>query len=163
ALTTKGAFLGSVAYASPEQFGSAPLSPSSDLYSLGVLLHEGACGRRPFEDPTIAGLVRQHVEQRPRRLGEIVVHVSPFLEDLVAMLLEKDPSRRVGSAQELAGILSEGERSAWWRARDGSAVDIGNLRMRGRDASPLIGRENELRAALEAAQAALAGAGGLLL
>jgi len=162
ALTTRGAFLGSVAYASPEHLGTGTISPSSDLYSLGILLYEAACGRRPFEDPTIAGLLRRHLEQRPRRLGEVVLSISPFLEDLVATLLEKDPARRIGSADELALILAEGEASAWWRARDGNGVEAAALRHRACP-SPLIGRESELRTSLDMARRALAGAGGLLL
>ena len=39
-------------YASPEQIQGAPITTASDLYSLGVLLHEMLTGRRPYRKTT---------------------------------------------------------------------------------------------------------------
>jgi serine/threonine protein kinase/tetratricopeptide (TPR) repeat protein len=117
-LSETGAFIGSLRYGAPEQFlGGADVDARADLHALGVLLHELATGRHPFAGVEYHEVVRQVLDVRPRRLGEIAPQVSPFLEELVARLLEKDPDRRPASAAEVATILDRGEESAWWKAR----------------------------------------------
>ena len=47
-LTRQGFAVLTPNYASPEQVNGEPLGPTSDVYSLGVILYELLCGRRPF-------------------------------------------------------------------------------------------------------------------
>ena len=49
--------------------------------------------------------------------GHVAPQLSPFFEELLAHLMDKDPARRPADAAEVAGILESGEESAWWRAR----------------------------------------------
>ena len=49
-LTKSGGTIGSPAYMSPEQFFGEPVSPQSDIYSLGMTLYECLCGTHPFPD-----------------------------------------------------------------------------------------------------------------
>jgi len=123
-LTRPGAFVGSLQYASPEQLGasgqlhaSGQLDGRADLYSLGVVLYELATGINPFRDTDWHGVMRRVLNETPRRLGAGAPQVTPFFEELVHALLEKDRERRIPSAEELARILDLGLESPWWRER----------------------------------------------
>lgn len=71
-------------YASPEQLGGLELSPATDIYSLGVLLHELITGERPA--PT----------------GSTNPHLPRDLANIIAYALRPEPSRRYPSAEALA-------------------------------------------------------------
>ncbi len=118
-LSLSGNFVGSVLYASPEQFAGpgAELDGRADLYSLGVVLYELCSGAHPYPSEGFAQAVAQAVEKEPRRLGESVPQLSPFFEEVVHALLAKDRERRFPSARALADTLDAGERSDWWRER----------------------------------------------
>lgn len=95
-LTDNGNFLGTPAYVSPEQIQSpSTVEPSSDLYSLGIVLYRVLTGRLPFEG-TAADMINAHLQTAPMPLphhGE--------LGQLVLQLLEKSPKRRPASADEV--------------------------------------------------------------
>jgi tetratricopeptide (TPR) repeat protein len=116
-LSQTGAFVGSVPYAAPEQFGAGGVAPDHrvDLHALGVLLYELAAGKHPYGDDDPRFVMRRILEEEPRRLGELNPQVSTFLEELVHVLLAKDPDQRPTSAADVLGILSSGEESEWWR------------------------------------------------
>lgn len=117
-LSQSGAFVGSAYYAAPEQFrGGGAIDGRADLHALGAVLHEAACGRRPFAGGDFASIARAVLHQTPRRLGDLQPQISPFFEEVVCTLLRKGADERFGSAAELARVLAEGERSAWWRER----------------------------------------------
>jgi serine/threonine protein kinase/tetratricopeptide (TPR) repeat protein len=118
-LSLPGAFLGSIRYASPEQLrrGGPELDGRADLHALGVVLFELATGRHPFDADEVAAVVRAIVDERPRRAGDANVQLSPFFEEVLACLLEKDRDARFANATELAEVLEQGERSAWWSER----------------------------------------------
>jgi len=94
-------------YASPEQIRSGPLGPASDVYSLGVVLHELLTGRRPHN---LAGLGFSEVErvicetppERPTSEGR---SLPSALQAIALMALRKEPERRYGSAGELGEDL----------------------------------------------------------
>lgn len=109
------------AYASPEQVRHEPLTTSSDVYSLGIVLYQLVAGRRPYE---LAGLRPSdieravcHAEAPPlrRSLHEAtldpaerqlrIAQVGSDLERIVAKALHKDPSRRYRSAEALSDDL----------------------------------------------------------
>jgi serine/threonine-protein kinase len=98
--------LGSPAYMSPEQILGEPIDARSDLFSLGMVLHEMLAGRRPFDDEdqrTVAHRVRH--EEAPALGPELLVPRA--LAQVVAGCLRKSPSDRPGSAAELRGALEE--------------------------------------------------------
>lgn len=78
--------LGSTGYAAPEQYGKSQTTPRTDIYSLGVTLHELLTGINPADAPfTFA----------PLRLPPHTGH--PELEQLVLRMVEVDASRRPGN------------------------------------------------------------------
>lgn len=166
-LTATGLFVGTLDYAAPEQLSGAAPAPAADLYALGVVLHEAAAGVRVFDAPSTRAVVARHLHERPPKLGSLVPQVTPFFEELVATLLEKDPERRFTDAAALAAVLRDGEASAWWRERESALREgpaAGRLRRSAvaRD-TPFTDRTGEMRELLALAAEARAGRGRVAL
>ncbi|MEQ1892896.1 MAG: protein kinase [Planctomycetota bacterium] len=105
--TRTGAVLGTLAYSAPEQLRGEQerVDERSDLYSLGVSLHEALTLRLPFPATNAAERQRQAENgaiARPDRRG---VRLPRDLETILAKLLEPDPARRYASGDELAQDL----------------------------------------------------------
>jgi len=105
AITRHGEFVGTYAYAAPEQLAGRPVDHRADLYSLGVLLYRLLAGRRPFEGATPQELARQHLEVEPPPLDEKVAGLPAAVAALVGHLLAKDPAGRPSSAWVVAEAL----------------------------------------------------------
>ncbi|MGW2396189.1 protein kinase domain-containing protein [Kitasatospora sp. NPDC001664] len=97
-LTLTGTHLGSPAYTAPEQAIGDPVGPRTDLYSLGVILHELLSGSVPFTRTAPLGLLHQHLHEPPAPLRTIRPEVPEPLEALVLHLLAKDPRDRPADA-----------------------------------------------------------------
>ena len=99
ALTQTGAILGTVTYLSPEQLSGQTATPTSDLYSLGVVAYQCLAGRTPFAGgPSVAVAVAQVREGVP----PLPDTVPSTVRELVYRLTDKDPARRPRSAAALA-------------------------------------------------------------
>jgi tRNA A-37 threonylcarbamoyl transferase component Bud32 len=107
-VTLAGEVLGSPAYMSPEQIQS-PLSVDarSDVWSLGVLLYEMLCGRRPFAATRAAEMMDKICNDVAVPLNRIVADVPESLVEVVARCLKQDPQARYADARELAYALRE--------------------------------------------------------
>lgn len=103
-LTATGNPIGTYQYMSPEQVRGGRVSPQSDLYALGCLLHELLSGRPLFEGNEFA-LMNQHVNAAPIPLRRLRAEVPEELEALVLYLLRKAPESRPADTQELYGRL----------------------------------------------------------
>jgi serine/threonine protein kinase len=99
-LTHTGSPIGSPAYMAPEQAMGGAVGPYTDLYALGVLLHELLSGDVPFSGSTALGVLHRHLYEPPLPVRRLRPEVPPALEDLVLRLLSKDPQHRPASAQE---------------------------------------------------------------
>ncbi len=97
-LTRSGMTLGTVSYMGPEQAMGLPSTPQADLYALGAMLYEMLTGRPPFVGDTIVSVIGQHINATPVSPAWHRRDMPSALEALVMQLLEKDPSRRPGSA-----------------------------------------------------------------
>ncbi len=86
-------------YASPEQIRGEPLSVTTDVYSLGVLLFELLGERRPytFRKTDALEVARVICEVQPSSLG-----LDDDLDTLAAKAMEKEPAMRYGSVEQLA-------------------------------------------------------------
>jgi two-component system nitrate/nitrite response regulator NarL len=104
-LTTMGAFMGTPAYASPEQLDARSATEATDLYSLGCVLYECIAGHPPFEAEVPVGVIAQHLQATPRSLRVERPDVPQALDALVLRALEKDPDSRFRSADEMLAAL----------------------------------------------------------
>ncbi len=96
---------GSPQYFAPEQATGGAPSPASDVYSLGVILYELLSGTLPFVAPTPEELARLHMTETPVLLSEYVPDIPPALEQIVAKVLSKEPSRRYRTADQFGRVL----------------------------------------------------------
>ncbi|MFB6526483.1 protein kinase [Streptomyces sp. NPDC056399] len=105
-LTHTGSPIGSPAYMAPEQAMGGAVGPSTDLYALGVLLHELLSGNVPFAGSTALGVLHRHLYEPPVPLRQLRPEVPEPLEGLVLRLLAKDPRERPSGAHEVyEGLL----------------------------------------------------------
>jgi serine/threonine protein kinase len=70
-LTSTGRVVGTKPYMSPEQIRNLPVTPQTDLYALGCLLHEMLSGQRAFDADDEIALMYQHLEEAPKPLREL--------------------------------------------------------------------------------------------
>ena len=105
-LTHTGSPIGSPAYMAPEQAMGGTVGPHTDLYALGVLLHELLSGEVPFAGSTALGVLHRHLYEEPVPVRKLRPDVPEALEALVLHLLRKDPQARPADAQEVYAALA---------------------------------------------------------
>ncbi|MBM4356015.1 MAG: serine/threonine protein kinase, partial [Deltaproteobacteria bacterium] len=107
AVTGTGMIVGTPLYLSPEQALGDELGPSSDLYSLGIVLYEMLVGLPPFmgETPMQTILARLNKPVPPTAARNPSVRVPRRLEEFLSKALEKDPKRRFQTAAEFREAL----------------------------------------------------------
>jgi len=104
-VTHTGSVIGSPAYMSPEQIRTPDrVGPTTDVYSLGVVLYEMLTGERPFRGSTQL-LLHQVLNDDPRPPRRLNDAIERDLETICLTSLEKDPSRRYASAKALVEDL----------------------------------------------------------
>jgi serine/threonine-protein kinase len=115
-VTQTGTVLGTGEYLAPEQASGKPVSPATDVYSLGVVLWELLAGDVPFVGENFVAVALRHVNEAPPSLHERRSDVTPRLGAAVERALAKDPARRFPSmaafAKELRACLAEVEGDA---------------------------------------------------
>ncbi len=106
--TDMGQLLGTLAYMSPEQFLADPLAldTRSDVYALGVILYELLSHQMPYPMSQLVHEVMQTIQLTDAvALSSIDRAYRGDIETIVAKALEKDKTRRYGSAAELAADI----------------------------------------------------------
>lgn len=103
-LTQAGMVMGTAQYLPPEQAMGQPATPAGDLYALGVIAYEALAGKRPFSGDKPVDIAFAHVNKPVPALPD---SVAPSLRELVMELLEKEPQKRLASADSLMQRLEE--------------------------------------------------------
>ena len=106
-LTQDNSVLGTAHYVSPEQTQGKDLGPTTDIYSLGVVMYEAATGKVPFEGDDAISVALKQVNELPVPPSEINPNVDPALESIILKCMEKDPANRFQSANELYRVLRD--------------------------------------------------------
>ncbi|QNO37503.1 serine/threonine protein kinase [Protaetiibacter sp. SSC-01] len=98
-LTATGQVMGTVQYLSPEQASGHPASPSTDIYSLGIVAYEALAGRRPFTGESQVAIAMAQINETP---PDLPVTVSEPVRNLVYSSIAKRPEDRPATAAHLA-------------------------------------------------------------
>lgn len=104
-LTTTGMTLGTVQYYAPEQAQGEIVSPSADVYALGIVMYEMLAGRTPFDGDTPVAVAMQHIQDLPTPPTYYNPNIPPALEEIILRCLEKEPERRYRDGSALARAL----------------------------------------------------------
>jgi len=104
--TQSGTPLGTPLYMSPEQARGDQVDGRSDVYALGVLIHELLTGQLPITGENTIAVLMAHIIQPPPRMSEITPALAPELDEPVLRMLEKKPEARPATASAALAELS---------------------------------------------------------
>ena len=104
-LTQSGTRMGTAYYMSPEQVEGKKTDQRTDIFSLGVVLYELFCARRPFEGDTETAVFYDLVHTPPQPLARYCRNLPEGLERIVFKCLAKKPEERYQSAADLVADL----------------------------------------------------------
>ncbi len=98
-LTATGQVMGTVQYLSPEQASGHPASPSTDIYSLGIVAYECLAGRRPFTGESQVAIAMAQINEAP---PELPVTIAEPVRRFVMSMIAKNPVDRPASSAHVA-------------------------------------------------------------
>lgn len=104
-LTQAGVIVGTIAYMSPEQTRGEELDFRADIFSLGCVLYQAATGKLPFTGPSVLSVFHEIATVEPPAPSAVSPSLPQGLDAVIRRALAKEPSRRYGSAAELAEAL----------------------------------------------------------
>src|SRR5688500_1374394 len=143
-ITQPGVVVGTMRYMSPEQAQGNPVTPASDIFSLGIVLYEMAAGRHPFDASSDMAVLSAIILRDTVPPSKINSRIPAVFDSLVMRMLEKNPAERP-SAVEVDEVLTSiiALQTAARHISTGAVVQHG-----------VIGRETELNAMRESFEAA---------
>jgi serine/threonine protein kinase len=155
-MTQTGLVLGTPSYMAPEVLKGGRVDHRADMWAVGIVLFELLAGIRPFDAPTIAGVIYNIVHQEPPILDAPSLGLPVGISAIVERALAKDPAARYRDMGEMAdaiqtvlGMTPSGERPLSAEAREHA------YRMCFAEARRLLA-ENDLEGSLNAARRAQA-------
>jgi serine/threonine protein kinase/tetratricopeptide (TPR) repeat protein/TolB-like protein len=104
-MTRTGVLMGTPDYMSPEQARAEKVDARSDLFSLGIIVHEMLIGRLPFEADTLMAKLLQRVQQAAKPVTEIDPGIPASLGAVVSKCLERDVTKRYQTVREILDDL----------------------------------------------------------
>jgi serine/threonine protein kinase len=112
---TRGGIKGKMSYLAPEQLYDQPVDGRTDVFQLGICLHELLTGQRLFKGDSDQQRAVAVLERPIPPPSDIVPTLPPVLDEVVMWSLQRDPNRRPASADEFR------------RALEGAAGKIGSF------------------------------------
>ena len=106
-LTQDNSVLGTAHYVSPEQTQGKELGPTTDIYSLGIVMYESATGQVPFKGDDAISVALKQVNEQPMPPSQLNPNVDPSLEAIILKCMQKDPAARFQTADELNRALRD--------------------------------------------------------
>jgi serine/threonine-protein kinase len=100
---------GTPLYMAPEQLAAEEVTERSDIYALGLVLHEIFSGKRAFDAETIPQLQDLQRSGTRSRISDLVTDLDPAVERVINRCLEPDPARRPPSALVVSTALPGGD------------------------------------------------------
>jgi serine/threonine protein kinase len=100
--TRVGLVMGTPAYMSPEQAAGRPVDHRTDIFSMGIMLHEMATGRQPFDGASTAELLSSILRDTPPSVVDLRPELPSDLARIIRRCLEKNPRHRVQTARDVA-------------------------------------------------------------
>jgi predicted Ser/Thr protein kinase len=120
-ITQPGLLLGTPAYMAPEQLNGQPVDARVDIFALGVLLYEYACGKHPFEAGTPLAVMARILESDVTSIASRDPHIPDDVAAVVDRCLQKAPVDRFPSAAAIGPMLQDAPRfpppgvARWWQ------------------------------------------------
>ena len=99
--------IGSVHYISPEQARGSIIDEKADIYSVGIMLYEMITGKLPFEADNAVSVAIMQMQVTPKLPREINPDIPKGLEQIIMHSMEKEPSRRYESAEEMMNDIQK--------------------------------------------------------
>lgn len=123
-ITQADLVIGSPAYLSPEQVRSEPVTPQSDIYSLGNVLYELLTGVHPFPNVAPTGLLFKHLNDPLPALQEHSPDLPEELNQVIQQATAKDPAQRFADVWSLAVAFRRAIREAGLEAATDSNAPL---------------------------------------
>ena len=93
----QGAMMGSPYYISPEQIKAEPVSPQTDIYSLGIMLYEILTGKLPYMGLPLSTVITKQLQEPLPHLHDTHPDLPEALNHVIEKATEKDPADRYAS------------------------------------------------------------------
>jgi predicted Ser/Thr protein kinase len=130
-VTQPGTLVGTPGYMAPEQLNGGPVDARADVFALGVLLYECACGTHPFQAASPLALAARVLEGEPRPIQTVCPDIPPVVASVIDRCLTKAPRDRFASAVDVALALARTDVprpstgvTTWWRAHQLTAIGL---------------------------------------
>ena len=108
-LTGADQFVGTVAYASPEQLRGGAVDSRSDVYSLGAVVFEMLAGRLPFTGPDVLAIVSAQLSSPVPSLRALHADLPAWVDIVVARALARDPAERWPTIAAFGAAIRAGD------------------------------------------------------
>ena len=122
--TQAGMVMGTPAYMSPEQISARPLDHRTDIFSLGVVLHEMATGKQPFAGFSSAELMSSILRDTPPSVCDIRADLPSDLARIIRRCLEKDPRHRIQTARDISNEFRDLARQTQLKAASPTSAQV---------------------------------------
>ncbi|MBM6774419.1 Stk1 family PASTA domain-containing Ser/Thr kinase [Olsenella profusa] len=162
-LTQDNSVLGTAHYVSPEQTQGKELGPTTDIYSLGIVMYEAATGQVPFQGDDAITVALKQVNEQPKPPSQLNPNVDPSLESIILKCMQKNPADRFQTADELYRTLRDylagrmqavNSATAMLPAQPTNKLDRGGAKAGGTAAMPRVDRAGHYRGQSATEQAA---------